>query len=92
MVEIRVRIYITGTVQGVFFRWSMTNNAKELGVRGYVRNLDDGRVYAVAEGEEASVRKLIDWCKIGPPHAEVENVEVASEEYKGEFQGFNIVY
>jgi acylphosphatase len=90
--ETRVHIYVSGSVQGVFFRRSMRNKAIELGVKGYVRNLDDGRVYAVLEGEEAPIRNLIEWCKTGPPGAEVEKVEVTSEEYGGEFQTFNIEY
>ncbi|MGD0330058.1 MAG: acylphosphatase [Nitrososphaeria archaeon] len=92
MAETRVHIYISGSVQGVFFRGSIRNKAMELGVKGYARNLDDGRVYAVLEGEEASLRKLIEWCKTGPPGAEVEKVEVTSDTYSGEFQTFGIEY
>jgi acylphosphatase len=92
MTQIRARIYVSGRVQGVFFRWSMKDKAQELGVKGYVRNLDDGRVYAVVEGEEASVRKLVDWSKRGPPHAEVEDVKILYDKYSGEFQEFNIEY
>jgi acylphosphatase len=66
--------------------------AQELGVNGWVRNLRDGRVQAVLEGDESSVRRLIEWCKKGPPGAEVNGIEVAHEEYVGEYEGFRIVY
>jgi len=92
MVKIRVRIYVSGIVQGVFFRSSVRNRAMELGIRGFVRNLEDGRVLTVVEGEETSVRRLVEWCKVGPIGAEVEDVEVIPEECKDEFQVFNIVY
>jgi len=92
MVKIRFQVYISGIVQGVFFRANMRKKAIELGLRGFVRNLDDGCVYAVVEGEETSVRRLVEWCKEGPSGAMVKDVKVKSEEYRGEFQSFKIVY
>jgi len=90
--KLRVRVTIRGLVQGVFFRASMRMKAQELGVNGWVRNLRDGRVQAVLEGDESSVRRLIEWCKKGPPGAEVHGIEVVHEEYVGEYEGFRIVY
>jgi len=63
-----------------------------LGVKGWVRNLYDGRVEVVAEGEEEAVENLIRWCHKGPRGARVVNVEVIREEYKGEFDTFSILY
>jgi len=87
---VRAHIYVSGLVQGVFFRASMQEVARSLGVTGWVRNLPDGRVEAVVEGDEDKVRKLIEWAWRGPPLARVENVEVKWEEYRGEFRDFHI--
>jgi acylphosphatase len=92
MAKIRAHLYISGRVQGVFFRDHTRRKALSLGVNGFVRNLLDGRVEAVFEGEEDAVRKLIEWCHEGPPLAQVEKVEVEYEPYTGEFDGFEITY
>ena len=89
---IRAHVFISGRVQGVFFRANTKRVAEELGVKGWVRNLPDGRVEAVFEGEEESVKKIIEWCHQGPPAARVDKVEVTYEEYKGEFDNFEIRY
>lgn len=89
---VRAHLFIRGRVQGVFFRQSMKDVATHFGVRGWVRNLPDGRtVEAVLEGEEEAVKKVIEWAHYGPPGAKVEKVEVFYEEYKGEFDGFSIL-
>ncbi|MEM3677823.1 MAG: acylphosphatase [Candidatus Bathyarchaeia archaeon] len=88
----RIHIYISGQVQGVFFRYETRRVAKELGVSGWVRNLPDGRVEVVAEGEEEPLEKLIQFCRRGPPAARVTNVEVKYEEPKGENRNFIIIY
>ncbi|MGQ4892169.1 MAG: acylphosphatase [Candidatus Njordarchaeia archaeon] len=90
--KIRAHVYISGLVQGVFFRASTKEVADKLGVKGFVRNLPDGRVEAVFEGDEESVKKIIEWCHRGPPAARVESVEVQYEDYKGEFDSFEIKY
>ncbi|MGQ9781024.1 MAG: acylphosphatase [Nitrososphaeria archaeon] len=90
--KLRVRVVVSGLVQGVFFRASMRRKAQELGVHGWVRNLRDGRVQALLEGDESSVRRLMKWCEIGPPGAEVRKVEVVYEEYVGEYEDFKIIY
>ena len=88
----RVYITVAGRVQGVFFRANTREVAQRLGLSGYVRNLPDGRVEVVAEGEEEALRKLVDWCHEGPPLARVERVEVRWENPTGEFSGFHIRY
>lgn len=90
--KIRVRLVISGRVQGVFFRYNMRREALKLGVTGWVRNLPDGRVEAVVEGDEEKVEKLVEWAHRGPPLARVDEVEITREEYKGEFNSFEIVY
>ncbi|RLE87769.1 MAG: acylphosphatase [Thermoprotei archaeon] len=87
---VRAHIFVKGLVQGVGFRWSMRAVAKRLGVKGWVRNLPDGRVEAVLEGPEERVREVIEWARRGPPLAVVEDVEVRWEEYKGEYEDFEI--
>ncbi|ABL88457.1 acylphosphatase [Pyrobaculum islandicum DSM 4184] len=92
MENVRAHLYIKGKVQGVFFRQSMKEIAVRYGVRGWVRNRSDGRtVEAVLEGPRDAVAKVIEWAKVGPPGARVEEVEVDWEEYKGEFQDFRIL-
>lgn len=86
----RARIYVSGTVQGVFYRANAQIEAQRLKVTGYVRNLLDGRVEAVIEGEDICVNKMIEWCEVGPKYARVDNVEVVNEQYKGEFKDFFI--
>ncbi len=87
---VRAHIYVSGLVQGVFFRASMQDVARSIGVTGWVRNLPDGRVEAVIEGEEDKVLKVIEWARRGPPLARVKDVKIEWEEYKGEFQDFYI--
>jgi acylphosphatase len=70
------RVRVTGRVQGVFFRAWTQQNARELGVKGWVRNTADGSVEAHLEGDEAAVKALIQRLWEGPPSARVENVEV----------------
>lgn len=70
------RCYVSGRVQGVFFRASTGQKAAELGLRGYARNLADGRVEVLVVGEHACAQSLIDWLWQGPPGAQVSNVEV----------------
>jgi acylphosphatase len=92
LVKIRTHIYIKGKVQGVYFRQNMRNIARKYNVNGWVKNLKDGRVEAVLEGDEDAVHKVIEWCHIGPAGARVDDVDVVYEEYKGEFNSFDIIY
>ena len=77
--RIRAHVLITGRVQGVGYRFSTREQAEELGVKGWVRNLPDGRVEAVFEANEDVVKEMINWCRIGPRGASVKDVAV---EYK----------
>jgi acylphosphatase len=79
----RVRIHVSGKVQGVFFRDSARSKAGELGVSGWAENLPDGRVEVVAEGPTDAVRAMVDWCHEGPEFASVSDVEVANEDPEG---------
>jgi acylphosphatase len=91
MARVRAHVWISGRVQGVFFRAHTKELADELGLTGWVRNLPDGRVEAVFEGEEEAVKRAIEWCKRGPPLASVEKVEVRYEQPTGEFKDFRIL-
>ena len=86
----RAHVYVSGQVQGVFFRDSARERAEQLGLAGWVRNLPDGRVEAVFEGEPDSVREMIRWCEEGPPHAAVEDVEAGFEAPGGDLTGFEV--
>jgi acylphosphatase len=86
--NVRAHLLISGRVQGVFFRSETGFHARRLNIRGWVRNLPDGRVEAVFEGEESNVKQLIDFCKKGPPGARVTGVNVSWETYASEFSGF----
>ncbi|MBN1546506.1 MAG: acylphosphatase [Syntrophaceae bacterium] len=90
--EIRVRVVISGLVQGVFFRHYTRKNAVGFGLTGWVKNRPDGRVEAVFEGKESQVAMMLDWCHIGPPSARIADVAVFREEATGEFADFQILY
>lgn len=83
-------MFISGRVQGVFYREYTRRKAQELGVKGWVRNLPDGRVEAVFEGEDEAVEAMVRWCWEGSPYASVTGVEAKEEAYKGEFDSFEI--
>lgn len=80
----RVRVYVEGRVQGVWFRETARRVAEQCRVRGWIRNLPDGRVEAVYEGEPASVAALLDWTRRGPRKAIVTRVEIREEKPRGE--------
>ncbi len=88
MTKVRVHVFVSGIVQGVYFRQKTKRQAESLGVNGWVRNLPDGRVEAVFEGEEQAVKTLVDYCHHGPSYAMVTNVDALWEPYRGEFSGF----
>lgn len=90
LVRIYVRVY--GRVQGVFYRVNTLNKARELGLKGYVRNMIDGSVEAVIEGDKERIDRLIEWMRTGPPLARVDKVIVEYQEYKGDFKDFTIKY
>ncbi|MFG3116265.1 acylphosphatase [Streptomyces sp. NPDC048197] len=86
---IRRRVVVSGTVQGVFFRDTCRRTAEARGVAGWVRNVRDGTVEAVFEGDPESVRKLVEWAHQGPPAAVVDAVSVTEEEPEG-LPGFEV--
>ena len=88
--RVRVHIFLSGRVQGVFFRSETRREAQRHNVKGWVRNLPDGGVEAVLEGEKENVDQLIKFCKKGPHGAKVTKTEVVFELYKGEFENFRI--
>ena len=85
MAPINRHLLITGHVQGVWYRKSAVVQGLELGIKGWVRNLNDGSVEVVAEGEEEAIERFIDWCRRGPPNARVSGVLIEP----GAIQGFD---
>jgi acylphosphatase len=83
-------VFISGRVQGVSFRYYTYHEALKLGLHGWVRNLHDGRVEAVFEGEKPAVEKILEWCKQGPVAARVEEVAVEWGEPAGLSEGFGV--
>jgi acylphosphatase len=81
--RIRVHAWITGQVQGVYYRGATREQAVALKLTGWVRNLSDGRVEAVFEGNPESVERMLAWCRTGPPAASVTGVEIATEPLEG---------
>ena len=86
------RVIISGRVQGVWFRAYTVDMAGPLGLRGYVKNLPNGKVEAVFSGKEEMVRRAITWCSQGSPHARVSRVEVDWLNEAGEYKPFSISY
>ena len=92
MVQKRIHIFVTGRVQGVFFRQSTRVMAIKNNVNGWVRNLDDGRVEIVAEGQESNIDALVVWCKTGPANSRVDEFELSEENSTDEFANFEVRY
>jgi acylphosphatase len=88
----RAHVYMGGRVQGVFFRSETADLANRLGLVGWVRNLPDGRVEALFEGQKEDVEKAVDFCRRGPQGAHVRNLDVRWEDWRGEFHDFQIRY
>ena len=89
--NVRAHVFVSGRVQGVFFRSETKRKADAYGVKGWVCNLPDFRVEAVFEGEEEAVKALVEFCKRGPSGARVMNVDLTWEKCTGEFVGFKIM-
>ena len=88
----RVHLYVSGRVQGVFFRVSTRQKARELKLAGYVQNTSDGRVEIVAEGRDQDIKSFVAWCRGGPPEAEVLSLHVQHEPVTNRFSDFDIHY
>jgi len=84
----RATLRIRGKVQGVYYRESSRREAMRLGLTGWVRNLSDGSVEAVAEGSPEALEQFVAWCRQGPPQAQVTDVERADSEARGDFSTF----
>ena len=89
--KIRAHVFVSGRVQGVFFRVQIRNEAVRRNVAGWVRNTFDSRVEAIFEGEKADVEQLISFCRRGPPSAKVTEIDLQLETYTGEFKAFKIL-
>ncbi len=85
---IRIHLFVSGMVQGVFFRQFAVNLARELGINGWVRNTEDDRVEIVAEGDPKSFVQFIAKLKVGPEDAEVYDIVIEEEKPTGEFKSF----
>ena len=88
----RVRLFVTGKVQGVFFRQTLKVMAKKNNIFGWVKNLKDGRVESILEGDEEKINKLIEWAHDGPANSRVEHVEIKNEKFIAEFSKFDVLY
>lgn len=88
----RLHVTIQGRVQGVAFRHYTCRRALELGVTGWVRNLPNGSVEGLLEGDELAVQALVEWCRSGPPAARVERLDISDGVYSGEFDDFCITF
>jgi acylphosphatase len=88
---LRAHVFVSGRVQGVYYRANTRDTAQERGVDGWVKNLDDGRVEAVFEGDRDAVESMVEWCHDGSPQATVEEVSVEYGEPEGE-TGFEVRY
>lgn len=90
MEKVRAHVFISGRVQGVFYRTWARKAASELGLVGWVMNLSDGRVEAVFEGKKEDIQEMIKRCRQGSRVASVDNINVNWEKAKGEFEDFEI--
>jgi acylphosphatase len=88
--QARLRLWVSGRVQGVFFRGAAVDEARTLALTGWVRNLIDGRVEIVAEGRRPALSALLAWAHQGPPAARVTRVEEEWAQFRGEFRAFDV--
>jgi acylphosphatase len=86
-----VRVYYRGIVQGIFLRQFMKENADQRGIKGFARNLEDGRVEAWFQGEAENVQDMIEVCKVGPRHSQIKNVEIKEEKWHDDFKEFKVL-
>ena len=85
------RLYIDGVVQGIFFRSFIKENAERYNIKGFTRNLEDGRVEIFIEGNTDSVNKMIEICKKGPKHSQIKKIQIKPEKFQG-FKDFKILH
>ncbi|MDT8446689.1 MAG: acylphosphatase [bacterium] len=87
-----IRIYISGLVQGVYFRATCQQEARQLGIKGWVRNLPDGRVEVYALGEDKDLEELKKWCRKGPSGSRVDTVQTSEDQIEEGLHNFKILY
>ncbi len=92
MAKQRLRLFVKGKVQGVFFRQTLKVMAKKHNISGWVKNLKSGMVETLLEGEDVDVSRVLEWCHGGPANARVEDIEIRNEKFKGEFSKFEVLY
>jgi len=92
MAKSRVKVVVKGTVQGVNFRYYSQRQAVKFNITGWVKNLPDGSVAGLFEGEEQDVEAMVQWCRRGPPSAHVTELIAQPEEYRGEFSSFTVKF
>ena len=86
-----VRLYIEGVVQGIFFRSFVKENAERHNIKGFTRNLEDGRVEIFLEGDTNSVNTMIELCKKGPKHSQIKNIQIKPEKFQ-DFKSFKVLH
>ena len=86
-----IRVYITGNIQGIYFRSFIKENAEKYNVKGFVRNLEDGRVEVFLEGNSEDVNKMVEFCKTGPKHAQVRDIQIKQEKFQ-DFKNFKVLH
>jgi len=87
-----VHLFINGKVQGVFFRQALKVVCKKKNISGWVKNLKDGRVEAVLEGQDEAVNFVVEWCHAGSANARVDDIEIKNEKFTREFSKFEVLY
>ncbi len=92
MEKVGVHLIISGIVQGVYYRASTRDAAQRLGLKGWVRNMPDGKVEAVFEGPKDKLLKVIEWCHEGPAGARVTHIDEKWDDYTGKFGSFDVRY
>ena len=92
MAKSRVKVIVKGIVQGVNFRYYSQRQAAKFNITGWVKNLPDGSVAGVFEGDEQDVEAMVQWCRRGPPSAQVTELIAQPEEYRGEFSSFSVKF
>ena len=85
------RVVVQGPVQGIFFRQFIKEHADNLKLTGFCRNLEDGTVEIIAEGEAEPIERLVGFAKSGPQHAQIRNVEVEEKKWSGDFKEFKVL-
>ena len=91
MVKFASKIIISGTVQGVFFRNFTKENADLLNIKGFVRNLENGDIEVIAEGDKKNIATLINILKKGPQHAQIRNIKSEERKWSGDLKEFKIL-